>query len=435
MSLLVVGVSHHSAPIAMLERVALADVDASKLLDDVGHNQTIGGAMVLSTCNRVEVYAEATRFHAALAEISALIAQHAEVSLAEITPHLYVHYDQRAVQHAFAVACGLDSMVIGETQVLGQMRRSLRAAQDAGVAGREVNEVVQQALRVGKRAHAETSIDRIGVTVAAHGLDVLADAIGGLADRSVVVVGAGATGSLVAHDLVGRGVKRLVIVNRGDERGQALVSALLERADAEAIGVETQPMQALRSSLVEADAVVTCTGALGYLITADDIPSQRPFAALDLAMPRDIDPTVADATGITVIDMDHIASVDTDTADVTRVREIVADEVISFLAGQRADLVTPTVAALRARADEVVRLELERLDARLPDLPDAEREEVARGVRRVVDKLLHQPTVRVKELAADTGNESYAEALRILFDLDPQTVESVALPDEPGAAR
>jgi glutamyl-tRNA reductase len=435
MSLLVVGVSHHSAPIAMLERVALPDVDAAKLLDDVGHHPTMGGAMVLATCNRVEVYAEATRFHAALAEISALVAQHADVSIAEITPHLYVHYDQRAVQHVFAVACGLDSMVIGETQVLGQMRRSLRAAQDAGVAGREVNEVVQQALRVGKRAHAETSIDRIGVSVAAHGLDLLGDAVGGLAGRTVVVVGAGATGSLVANDLVGRGVKRLVIVNRSDERGQALVSALRERAEVEAIAIETQPMQALRDSLAVADAVVTCTGALGYLVTAEDIPSHRPFAALDLAMPRDIDPAVADAAGITVIDMDHIAGVDTDTADVTRVREIVADEVSAFLAGQRADLVTPTVAALRARADEVVRLELERLDSRLPDLPDAEREEVARGVRRVVDKLLHQPTVRVKELAADTGNESYAEALRILFDLDPQTVESVALPDEPGGAR
>lgn len=438
MSLLVVGLSHRSAPVSVLERAALSDGARSKLLQDALAAESAAEAAVLSTCNRIELYADVDKFHAGVAELSTLLAQHSGVGLEELTPHLYVHYEDRAVHHLLSVACGLDSMVVGEGQILGQIKDALALGQELHTAGRLLNDLFQQALRVGKRAHSETGIDRAGQSLVTFGLAQLAPVTGPLAGRRVVVVGAGSMSSLAAATLARSGVAALTIANRTAERAERLAHLLTEQGTpTAAIG-----MSAVAGALAGADLVVSCTGAIGLVLSADELKSAvhgrsgAPLAVLDLAMPRDIDPAAHHLNGVHVVDIESLAAASADApmaADVDAVRAIVSEEVAAFGAAQRAARITPTVVALRAMAADVVAGELSRLDGRLPDLDDRQRAEIAQTVRRVVDKLLHAPTVRVKQLAGEPGGAGYADALRELFDLDPQAVAAVSRAERPPA--
>jgi glutamyl-tRNA reductase len=423
MSLLVVGLSHRSAPVPLLERVALSGDPLTKLVHDVAATGPVGETVVLSTCNRVEVYAEVTKFHAAVAEIPDLIARYTGVPLDELTGHLYVHYEQRAVQHLYSVACGLDSMVVGEAQILGQVREALALAQRLGTAGRVLNELVQQALRVGKRAHTETGIDRAGQSLVSVGLELVAGALGhAVQGKSAIVVGAGSMSALAAATLRRVGAGRIVIANRTVKRGRRLA----DQVGGAAVGLTELP-----AALAQADLLISCTGATGLVVHRDGIISAmalrggRPIVLLDVALPRDVDPGVREVPGVTLVDLEAIAEASVGAEDVDAVRAIVAEEVLAYHGLQIEAQLAPTVAALRSKAAEVVAVELSRLDGRVPELTEQAREEVARTVRRVVEKLLHSPTVRVKELATEPNGHGYAEALRELFDLDPATVAAV----------
>ncbi|MEV8537051.1 glutamyl-tRNA reductase [Streptomyces sp. NPDC051211] len=562
MSLLVVGLSHRSAPVSVLERASLTADAKVKLLHDTLAAEPASEAAVLATCNRIELYADVDKFHAGVAELSTLLAQHSGVALEELTPYLYVHYEDRAVHHLFSVACGLDSMVVGEGQILGQIKDALALAQELHTAGRLINDLFQQALRVGKRAHSETGIDRAGQSLVTFGLEQLAvrepvDAWA--AGKRALVIGAGSMSSLAAATLARVGVAEVVVANRTAERAERLVEILgAGGAVARAIG-----MAQVAEELGRVDVVVSCTGATGLVLTGDEVaaavsgpaglsptpplpetgtppqtlwgsaPDAAPqtpagleglagaelvaklaeaaqthgriadggaartisaaerdacpvgldtpaaegrsaltgvdanslelhgtwadqgeapairqpkragrtpvdgtpvrLALLDLAMPRDIDAAAHRIPGVRLVDIESLAEASADApmaADVDAVRGIVADEVAAFGAAQRAAHITPTVVALRAMAAEVVAGEVTRLNGRLPDLDDRQRAEVTQTVRRVVDKLLHAPTVRVKQLASEPGGAGYADALRELFDLDPQTVASVSRADQ-----
>jgi glutamyl-tRNA reductase len=427
-SLLAVGLSHRGAPVSLLERVAIGGDATTKLLHDLQHSAHVEESLVLSTCNRVEVYAEVARFHAGVTEITELLARASGVGLEELTAHLYVHYEDRAVQHLFTVACGLDSMVVGESQILGQLRAAFRTAQGTGSTGRSVGGVVQQALRVGKRVHAETGIDRAGASLVAVGLDAGRAVVGDLAGRRGLVIGAGSMGALAAHSLHRAGAAEVVVINRTPDRAERLAAAVAGRAAS---------LDELPAELAAADITVSCTGAVGTVVDAETVAAavggrDRPLYLLDLALPRDIDSSVRAIAGVTVTDLDDLRAVlaTEDTADdVTQARGIVAEEVGAFLAAQHSERVAPTVVALRSKAAEVVDAELLRLDSRLPELDQRERTEVATAVRRVVDKLLHTPTVRVKELAGLPGGHSYADILGELFGLDPAAVAAVTAAD------
>ena len=423
MSLLVVGVSHRSAPVPLLERVALTGDPLTKLVHDVAATGPVGETVVLSTCNRVEVYADVTKFHAAVAEIPDLIARYTGVPLDELTGHLYVHYEQRAVQHLYSVACGLDSMVVGEAQILGQVREALALAQRLGTTGRVLNELVQQALRVGKRAHTETGIDRAGQSLVSVGLDLVAGALGdAVQGKSAIVVGAGSMSALAAATLRRVGAGPIVIANRTVKRGRRL---------ADQVGGAAVSLAELPAALAQADLLISCTGATGLVVHHDSITAAmalrggRPIVLLDVALPRDVDPGVREVPGVTLVDLEAIAEASVGAEDVDAVRAIVAEEVLAYRGLRIEAQLAPTVAALRSKAAEVVAAELSRLDGRIPELTEQAREEVARTVRRVVEKLLHSPTVRVKELATEPNGHGYAEALRELFDLDPATVAAV----------
>ncbi|MFI9584818.1 glutamyl-tRNA reductase [Streptomyces sp. NPDC052236] len=528
MSLLVVGLSHRSAPVSVLERASLSEDAQIKLLQDTLAAEPSAEATVLATCNRIELYADVDKFHAGVAELSTLLALHSGVGLEELTPYLYVHYEDRAVHHLFSVACGLDSMVVGEGQILGQIKDALALGQDLHTAGRLLNELFQQALRVGKRAHSETGIDRAGQSLVTFGLEQLAagaDVEEWAADKRVLVIGAGSMSSLAATTLARLGVRDLVIANRTLERAERLAAVLTGAGD---VRVHAVSMAEVAHELTRADAVVSCTGATGLVLTAASVatalaqPAESPvrenlrapegslvarlaataardgrvrdarltdsrpmdscpagpadaatdplalhgtwvdngsrpdrairsaavrhtdgtdgtdgtagvrLALLDLAMPRDIDGAVHRLAGVRLVDIESLAEASADApmaADVDQVRSIVSVEVAAFSAAQRAAHITPTVVALRAMAADVVAGEVARLEGRLPGLDEKQRAEITQTVRRVVDKLLHAPTVRVKQLAGEPGGAGYADALRTLFDLDPETVASVSRAD------
>jgi glutamyl-tRNA reductase len=432
MSVLVVGLSHKSAPIATLERAAVSGDSLGKLLSDIVRLPDIAEAFVVSTCNRVEVYADVHRFHAGVAGICELLSRHSGIASAELTSSLYVHYEDRAAQHLLSVASGLDSMVVGEDQIIGQVRAAIRIAEEHGTMGRVLRDLGRVALRAGKRARAETGIDRMGLSLVSVGIEL---ALGSsarweqsLAGKSVLVVGAGTMSGLAVATAARLGAKRIVVANRTLGRAQRLAAS---------VDGEVADLAGLPAAIAGADLVISCTGSSGLVVTeaaVRDALAQRapdaPLVLVDLAMPRDVDPAVAALPGVGLIGMDRLSGSEQAAvaeADLAAVRAIVDEEFATYGSAVRAAQVTPTVVALRAKAATVVDAELARLTGRISDesLSGHAIEEIARTVRRVVDKLLHAPTVRVKELASAPGGEEYAAALRVLFDLDPRAVEAV----------
>lgn len=409
--------------------------DQAKIVDQVLQSSLVTEAMVLSTCNRVEVYAVVEAFHGGLSVIGSVLSEHSGMSLGDLTKYAYVRYAEAAVEHLFAVTSGLDSAVIGEQQVLGQVRRAYAAAEANHTVGRTLHELSQRALAVGKRVHSETGIDSAGASVVSVALGMAETKLGGLAGRSAVVVGAGSMGALSAKHLARAGVERVHVVNRTLPRAKRLAHNIRELG----VAADAFPFDHLPPVLTDADVVVCCTGAVRPVVSLADVHHalarrEHQLVMCDLGMPRDIDPAVAGLPGVFVVDMDRIQrepSARAAASDADAAREIVAAEVANYLAGQRMAEVTPTVTALRQRAADVVEAELLRLDNRLPGLDADHREEVAKTVRRVVDKLLHAPTVRVKQLASAPGGDSYAEALRELFELDQQAVDAVAASELP----
>jgi len=461
-SVLVVGLSHKSAPVAVLERAAVSGDTLTKLLRDVVQAEPVAEAFVVSTCNRVEVYAEVDRFHAGVTAICELLARHCGVPPHELTQHLYVHYEDRAVSHLLAVAAGLDSMVVGEDQILGQVRSAVKLGAEHGTAGRVLGELGRLALRTGKRARAETAIGRAGLSLLTAAVELAATRLGppagtpngpgtdALAGRDVLIVGAGSMSALAAATAARSGAASIAVANRTREHAERL-AASVNTAATTVTGLADLP-----AAIAAADVVISCTGATGQVITGDMVSAalaartvpgnaraagkkQSALVIMDLAMPRDVEPAVAGLPDVVLIGMDqlseHASAVRDD--DVAAVRAILEAELAAYQSAMDAARVAPTVVALRAKAANVVDAELARLAGRLnaDDLSGHALDEIAQTVRRVVDKLLHAPTVRVKELAGSPGGEEYAAALRVLFDLDPRAVEAVtrAAPEQEGS--
>lgn len=425
MSVLIVGMSHKSAPVDVLEQASLDTDAAVKLSQRLLENDYVSESAVISTCNRVELYVEAERFHGTVEDMSNLLADHSGLHRDELVRHVYVHYDEKAVAHLFSVAAGLDSMILGESQILAQVRDALSMGQAEATIGPALNTLFQQALRIGKRGHAETGIDRLAPSIVTAGFDIAGDVLRRSSAR-ILVAGAGTMASLAVRTLVERGVEpqRIWVANRTFQRAFQLVAAH---------GVSAVRWEALDVELSAADVLITCTGSTGVVFDQSriaDVAAGRELTVVDLALPRDVGAGVGELPGVRVIDLDVLAqhAAQSELADdVRQVQSIVADEVRSFLAAKNASRVTPTVVALRSMATDVVAAETERVLSRLGNqIDDDARDEIRRSLRRVGEKLIHSPTVRVKELVDGPEPLTYADALADLFALDQDAVDAVS---------
>ncbi|HET8931230.1 MAG TPA: glutamyl-tRNA reductase [Acidimicrobiales bacterium] len=424
MNLLVVGASHRTAPVESLERLAVAPDRAESFAARLLAGRYVSEAVVLSTCNRVEVYAAVSAFHGGLSQIADELAATAGMSVDDISGHLYIRHEAQAIRHAFTVASGLDSMVAGEAQILGQLRDAYDRAREAGQAGRLLHELLQQALRVGKRVQSEAQVGAAAPSVVSAALDV-GESISDLsiAGRDALVVGAGAMGALSLAALRRRGAARCYVVNRDLARANRLAA----NHDAEAV-----EWSRLSEVAGKVDVIVSATGAPAPVIDTATLAVRRPTVLVcDLAVPRDVVGAVAELPGVHLVDIARLGESDRPDPGakyLEAAERILTEEIDGFHNVIRAAAVAPTVAALRTRADEVVDTELTRLRRRRPDLSDEQRADVAHTVHRVVRQLLHEPTVRVRQLASEPGGESYAEVLRELFALETPGLSSV----EPG---
>jgi glutamyl-tRNA reductase len=423
MSILALSVSHKTAPVEVLARLAVDAPTSTKLVDALLASEHIDEAIVLSTCNRTEIYAAVSRFHGALDDISLTLADFVGMSVADLQDACAVYFDEGAVVHTFSVASGLESVVVGESQVLGQVKAALTHCQAGGSVGTVLNTLFQSAIRVAKRVHSETGIGSAGRSLVTAAYDLLTRSCGDLAGQRLLVVGAGAMAGLAARSAAEAGAA-VTCANRTLARAERLAAS---------VGGAAVDLSELPRALKEIDVLVTCTGAKAVMITPPDLADTPVSGVVDLALPADVDPAVADL-GIELVNLERLVAEHDDSgtgAELEFARDLVRQEVANFLSVRRSAQVAPTVVALRSMASSVVAAELARLDGKLPDLGARERTEVQRTISRIVDKLLHQPTVRVQQLAADPDALDYAAALRELFALHPQSVAAVMSTDVP----
>jgi len=419
-SVLVLGLNYRSAPVSLLEKVAVPADLLPKALTSLLQREHISEAVVLSTCNRVEVYAHVTRYHGGMGDLRDFFADWSGLPPEAFADLAYDHYEERAAAHLFAVASGLDSFIVGERQIHMQVRQAFGDAEGHHSAGRVLSALFRQALRVGKRTRAETEISAGAATMVDVGIDAAAQMLGDLDGRTVLLVGAGKMGGMAASRLRERGAGPILVANRTASKGERL---------AERIGGDVVRFGSLTEGLAAADLVLASTGSPQPLIDRDAVAvamaerSERPLVMLDLAVPRDIDPGCAAVPGVTVLDVDAVRTLThrgVHAEAVERARAIVEEEAGKFAGWTRAARVEPTIAALRVRAEIIRQAEVQRLGGRLGELDERQQKALEALTKGIVNTLLHDPSVRLKALADAHRGELEAAALRELFDLPEQ---------------
>jgi len=418
MSILVLGINHRSGPLSLLERVSIGDdEDLAKAVDTLVKRDSVREAVVVSTCNRTEAYVVTERFHGAYADIRDFFCDRASVLPDDLHDHLYSHHDDDAVRHLFQVSAGLDSVVVGESEILGQIRHAWEVAQSQGGTRTTLNLLFRHAVEVGKRARTDTAIGRGTASLSHAAVELAAERLGDLSGRRVAVVGAGAMGAGIAVSLRAAGVGDVTVVNRTPARGHALA----QRINGVAFGFDR-----LAETIGAADVVLSSTGSDAHVITPEIVGAtgraDRPVLIVDIAVPRDVAPEVAGLAGVTVLDLDDLTrwadrGRQQRLSEVAAVDAIIVEEVERFGVAATALQAAPLVAALRARVEELRVGELDRHSTRLDQLDDAGRELVDQISRAVVAKLLHEPSVRLRSQAGTPQGERNAAAVADLFDL------------------
>jgi glutamyl-tRNA reductase len=418
-SVVVIGLNHRSTPLDLLERMTIGDAALPKALHDLISRTDVSEAVVLSTCNRTEVYAVAERFHGAYQDIRDFLAEVAFLAPEDFSDHLYVHYDAEAVAQLFSVAAGLDSAVLGESEILGQVKHAWEQAREEGAAGPTLNLLFRHALEAGKRARTDTAIGRHTTSISQAAVAMAADRLGGLEGRAGLVLGAGEMGEAMALGLAKAGTV-LTVANRTWDTAVALA----ERTQGRAIRLGD-----LAAELADVDVLLTSTGAATPLLEADELGpvitarAGRPLLIVDIAVPRDVDPAVGELPGVTLLDMDDLrafaaAGTAARSGEVAGVRTIIEDELERYLGASSAREVAPMIVSLRDRAEAVREAEIERYRARLGDLHPSQLEAVEALTHGIIAKLLHEPQVALRDAAGSPRGDRLVAALRDLFALD-----------------
>ncbi|HEX2156962.1 MAG TPA: glutamyl-tRNA reductase [Actinomycetes bacterium] len=429
MPVFVIGANFRSAPLELLERLAVDAERRPKALAGLLDLEHVHEAVIVSTCNRVEVYTAISRFHSAAGDVRRFLADLHGLPVEEFADHLYDYYEERAVQHLFAVPSGVDSMVGGEAQILGQVGEAFQAAQAERTAGPVLSSLFTRAIKVGRRARSETGIGAGMASTVTVGLRVAASQLDGLAGRRVLLIGAGSLARLTGRALRAAGAAELVVANRTPATGAALARELGGRA---------VPLDRVADELASADLMVAATAGTTPTVPAATVAAALerraagpgaagPLVVLDLGVPRDVEPEVRGLPGVVLADLDALRAVlETDEEprrEVERVRALIAQETAAYLGGQREARLAPTIRSLRARAEQVRQQELAKASARLAGLDERQRAAVEAVTRGLVNKLLHDPMVRGKTLAARPDGDLYVAALRELYGLDPSPAD------------
>jgi glutamyl-tRNA reductase len=419
MSIVVLGVNYHTSPVTLLEKVMIPVHAMSEALRELSNHSDIREVVVLSTCNRTEVYAVAERFHAAHTDILEFLCTTSGLSADEITPHLYSQFDDDAVVHLFEVAAGIDSAVLGETEIVGQVRDAWDFAMKQGTSRSTLNLLFRYALESGKRARTETGISRSTASVAHAAVEMAEEILGTLSGKRVLVVGAGEMGEGVAGALSRAGTESITVLNRTAARAEAL---------AEKIGARVSEFESLETELVEADVVLACTGSGGVIIDQELMTRVRngvstPILVVDIALPRDVAASVAELPGVTLRDLDHLSDwaqrgIDKRASEVGQVREIIGEEVKRFLLDQTQRQAAPLVAQLREVVESIRTAEMDRFESSLAAMTPEQRELVESISHGIINKMLHAPSVRLREAAGTPQGERLSAAVRDLFSLD-----------------
>jgi glutamyl-tRNA reductase len=419
MSLIVVGLNHRTVPVDLLEQMAVPPETLPKALHDLSSRDHLLESVLLSTCNRTEIYAQATKFHAAVGDVCDFLASWSGADPEQFTDHLYTYYEDAAINHLFSVAAGLDSMIVGEHEILGQVGNAWRVSEHEGASGPFVSRVFRHAVESGKRVRTETELGRHPVSISSAAVAVVAERLAGLDGCRVVVLGAGEMGEGVARAVRHRDVHDLCIVNRTLGRAERLAAS---------VGGRAASLDALPEQIVGADVVFTSTASKDILVersTIETVMDRRGGDALmvvDLALPRDVDPGVSELDDVTLLDLDDLKDFAARSADrrhreIARAREILDSEVARYRDEQRAREVAPLIATLRARAEEIRAAEIDRFGGRLASLDDTQRGVVDAVTQSIVNKLLHEPSVRLKDVAGTDRGDALSDALAALFDL------------------
>jgi glutamyl-tRNA reductase len=418
-SLIVVGLNHRTVPVELLERMTVPDAVLPKVLHDLAAREHVLEAVLLSTCNRTEIYAQCTRFHAAVGDVRDFLAAYSGAPSEDFADHLYTYYDDAAVAHLFSVAAGLDSMIVGESEILGQVRQAADAAVYEGTANQLLPRLFKHAIESGKRVRTETGIGRHPVSISSAAVTVAAERLGTLDGANVLVVGAGRMGRGLASTLRSRGAGRVLVANRTPARAEEL---------ARHVGGEALPLSDVADALVDADVLLTSTASSEVLFERATIEmvmacrNSQPLLIVDVALPRDVDPGVRDMDDVTLLDLDDLKdyarrSAERRRAEIGRVREIIAAEVDRYRSERAVREVAPIVSSLHAFGESVREHELQRFRAKLARLDPDARAVVDALTQGIVNKLLHEPTARVKDAAGTPRGDYYADALAALFDL------------------
>ena len=418
MAILSLGISHRRAGVDLLERLAFGEDDLAKAYRAVADDGAIEGAVVVSTCNRVEVYGDVASYHAGFLALKRLLADTRSVDPGEFAEALYSHFEDAATEHLFDVASGLDSMVLGEPQILSQVRSAHRLAEAEGASTPALAALFHAAARAGRCVRDETAIGAAPDAFVEAGTDLAEEWLGGLEGRRAVVVGAGQMSGLAVKHLSARGIGSLQVLNRSVERARVL---------ADRTGAAHGGLDRLGASMAEADLVVSATGSSAALIGTDAVAGRvndgRRLFVLDLAVPRDVDPAVGDLDGVRLVDVDRLRErferrEAATAAELDRAHAIVVDEVRRFAIRRRSERLAPLITSLRARGEEVAVAELRRFRTELNGLTDDERAAVEALARGIVAKLLHDPVVRLKERAAPGADAGYANVVAELFGIE-----------------
>lgn len=417
MSVVVIGVNQRSVPIDVFEQLAIDDDHLVKVLDDLTSSDDISEAVVLSTCNRTEIYLRAERFHPAYADVRDSLARHSGLPLDQFAEHLYAHHDDDAVRHLFGVACGLESAVLGETEILGQVRRAFEQARSAGVVGLGLSDLFAASGTAGRKVRATTGIARNITSVSRAAVAMATQHLGSLDGRSICVLGAGEMSEGMTVALRDAGTRRIVICNRSVERAAEL---------ADRVGGDVAPLDQLSRTVAEVDVLLTGTAANALMIEHDELAEimaarpDRPLLIVDIAVPRDVDPAAAEIDGVTLLDMEDLtAFAEVGRAErrgeIAAVRRLIDDEVARFMATIASRRVEPLVSSFRQDVEKLRSSEVDRLSA---SLGDDSREQIDAATRAVLNKLLHRPMTELRESAGTARGERLAESLRELFGVE-----------------